>query len=64
VDSRLIVGGVVLVILLIFVFQNTYETELTFLFFDFTAPLWLMLAITVVVSLAIGFLLGRRRQRD
>jgi LPXTG-motif cell wall-anchored protein len=64
VDSRLIVGGIVLVALLIFVFQNTDETPLTFLFFDFTAPLWLMLAITVAISLGIGFLLGRRRRRE
>ncbi len=64
VDSRLIVGGIVLVALLIFVFQNTDETPLTFLFFDFTAPLWLMLAITVAISLGSGFLLGRRRRRE
>jgi uncharacterized integral membrane protein len=61
VDGRLVVGGIVLVLLLVFVFQNTYDTALNFLFFEFTAPLWLMLAITVVISLGIGFLLGRRR---
>jgi uncharacterized integral membrane protein len=65
VDGRLIVGGIVLVVLLVFVFQNTDETPLHFLFFDFSAPLWLMLALTVVISLAVGFLLGRRsRNRD
>jgi len=60
-DGRLIVGAIVLVFLLIFVFQNTDDTPLNFLFFEFTAPLWLMLAITVVVSLGVGFLVGRRR---
>jgi uncharacterized integral membrane protein len=63
VDGRLIVGGIVLVLLLFFVFQNTEEKTLNFLFFDITAPMWLMLAITVVISMAIGFLLGRRRTK-
>jgi uncharacterized integral membrane protein len=65
VDGRLVVGGIVLVLLVVFIAQNTYETPLNFLFFDFSAPLWLMLAITVVLSLGIGYLLGRRgRRRD
>ena len=62
IDGRLVVGGIVLVVLLVFVLQNTDETPLNFLFFDFSAPLWLMLALTVVISLAVGFLLGRRSQ--
>jgi uncharacterized integral membrane protein len=63
IDGRLVVGGIILVLLIVFIAQNTYETPLNFLFFDFSAPLWLMLAITVVLSLGIGFLLGRRAAR-
>lgn len=63
IDSRVVVGIVVLVVLLVFVFQNTEETPLHFLFFDFSAPLWLMLGLTVLLSLGVGYLLGRRRRR-
>lgn len=62
VDGRLIVGGVLLVGLLVFVFQNTDDAALNFLMFEFTAPLWLMLAITIAVAVGIGFVLGRRRR--
>lgn len=60
VDARLVVAVVVAVLLLAFVFQNTESVGLHWLFFDFSAPLWVMLAITVVVSLGIGWLLGHR----
>lgn len=63
IDGRLVVGAILLVVLLVFVFQNTDDTALTFLFFDFNAPLWLMLAITLVISLGIGFVLGRRARK-
>jgi uncharacterized integral membrane protein len=60
-----VVGAIVLVLLIVFIAQNPDDTRLHFLFFDFSAPLWLMLAITVVLSLGIGYLLGRRgRRRD
>jgi uncharacterized integral membrane protein len=62
-DGRVVAGGIVLVLLAIFVIQNTNETGLTFLFWEFSWPLWLTLALTIVISLAIGFLLGRRGRK-
>jgi uncharacterized integral membrane protein len=64
VDGRLVVGAIVLVLLVVFIAQNTEDAQLHFLFFDFTASLWLMLTITVVLSLGVGFLLGRRARRS
>ncbi|WP_208028941.1 lipopolysaccharide assembly protein LapA domain-containing protein [Rhabdothermincola sediminis] len=63
VDARLVGGAVILLALLAFVGQNREEVPFTFLFLQFTAPLWLMLAGTVVLALLVGFLAGRRSRR-
>ncbi|MEJ5255671.1 MAG: LapA family protein [Acidimicrobiales bacterium] len=63
IDARLVLGLVILLALIAFVVQNRNDVALTFLFFEFTAPLWLMLAATVVLSLVVGFLAGRRSRR-
>ncbi len=51
------------VAVLVFISQNTDTASLDFLVFSFEAPLWLMLAVLVVVSMAIGVLVGRRSAR-
>jgi uncharacterized integral membrane protein len=63
IDARLVGGGVILLALVAFVGQNREEVPFTFLFLQFTAPLWLMLAGTVVLALLVGFLAGRRSRR-
>jgi uncharacterized integral membrane protein len=63
IDARAVIGVLVLVGLLAFVFQNTNRVGFNFLIFDFTAPLWLMLGVTVLLSMGLGFLLGRRSRR-
>jgi len=61
----LIGGGVLLALLLIFIFQNTADTEFKFLFWSFTLPLWLVLLITAVVAFLVGqfALMWRRHSR-
>jgi uncharacterized integral membrane protein len=60
VDARTVIGVLVLLGLLAFVLQNTYRVPFNFLIFDFTAPLWLMLTITLMLALLVGYLIGRR----
>ena len=64
-NGFLIGGGILLVLLLIFVFQNTADTQFKFLFWSFTLPLWLVLLITAVVAFVIGqfALMWRRHKR-
>lgn len=42
-----------------FIAQNTEETELRWLMLDFSAPLWVMLAIVMAIAFVIGILVGR-----
>lgn len=63
IDARLVIGLVILLALIAFVVQNRLDVALSFLFLEFTAPLWLMLAATVVLSLVVGYLAGRRSRR-
>jgi len=62
-----IVGlGIIAVLLVVFIVQNTDETPVTVLFWDVTAPLWMVLLGTAVVALVIAELAGivRRRSRS
>jgi len=63
VDGRIIVGLIVLVLIVIFVMQNRQDVELTLFVFDFTTPLWIGLLVTVLLSMGVGFLLGRGRYK-
>jgi len=64
-NGFLIGGGILLVLLLVFIFQNTADTSFKFLFWSFTFPLWLGLLITAVVAFVIGqlALMWRRHKR-
>jgi len=64
-NGLLIGGGVLLALLLIFIFQNTADTRFKFLFWSFTLPLWLVLLITALVAFVIGqlALMWRRHKR-
>jgi uncharacterized integral membrane protein len=50
-NGGLIGAGVLAVLLVIFVFQNTDDVPVTFYFWTFTGPLWLVLLATIVVGL-------------
>ncbi len=52
---------------MIFVLQNTDSTSITLLVFDVTFPLWLVLAVTIALSVGVGYMLGSRgkvRRKD
>jgi uncharacterized integral membrane protein len=69
-DGRQVSGGIIasltgLVVLLIFVFQNTEDVEFQFLTVDFSWPLWLYTIVTALFGALIWFGLGvaRRHRR-
>ena len=62
ITPKQVTGGVLGLLLLVFVLQNTDSTSITLLVFDVTFPLWLVLAATFLLSVGIGYLLGSRRR--
>lgn len=47
---------------LVFVFQNTDDTTFDFLWFNFSAPLWVMLVVFMLVGAIAFWGLARRRR--
>lgn len=62
-SGKVIGAGIAGLVLLVFVLQNTQTTTITMLLFDVSFPLWLVLAGTIVISAAIGYVLGSRSRR-
>lgn len=52
--AHLVAGAVLGAALLSFVLQNTANVSLSWLFFSFSAPLWLLVIIIVGASLGLG----------
>jgi uncharacterized integral membrane protein len=60
----LIIAGVVAVLLVVFMLQNTDEQEISFLLFEGTIPLWMALLLAAIggaIVGQIGMWLWRRR---
>lgn len=65
--TPLLVAVVLVVVLGVFVVQNTESTEVTWLVFDRAAPLWLVILIAAVAGALLTEVAGwlmRRRRRD
>jgi drug/metabolite transporter (DMT)-like permease len=60
---RQIIGGTVAVVLLVFIAVNNETTDVSFVFFEASLPLWVVLAVTAVLALGVGMLLGSRRTK-
>ena len=65
--EKLIVVAIVAVALAAFVVQNTKDTPVSWLMFDESAPLWIVIVISAVagavLSEAAGWLIRRIRRR-
>ena len=61
VSPKLIIGIVIAVVALLFVFQNTSTGHFNFLFFDLKAPRWLWLLGVFAAGFATGWLVSRHR---
>ena len=66
IDPKYFGGVVSLVVLLLFVFQNTEKTQVEFLWLDITMPLFLLLILTSGLAILIVLLLQRlsRKRRS
>jgi uncharacterized integral membrane protein len=54
--------GIVAILTLVFIFENTRHTEIRVLIPEVTMPLWLALLVTAVIGFVCGgYVFGRRR---
>lgn len=60
-SAKFIVLGIVVVLIVLFVLQNTDEVQLDFLFLDGVFPLWTMLLVMAVLGFVGGWYFGRIR---
>ncbi len=61
VSPRLVAGAVLVVLLIVFVFENTRQTKIRFILPEVTAPLWVALLGAALVGALAGALLTRHR---
>jgi uncharacterized integral membrane protein len=62
--GRLIVVAVIVVIVAVFVLQNGADTEMSFLWFEFTWPAWLVILLSLVIGVVAGLLIGAYARRS
>lgn len=63
VGTKLLVAAILAGLLLLFALQNLAEVELTFLVWTFQSRRFVVIAFSVVVGLAIGWMIGRMSRR-
>lgn len=61
--GRLIVVAVIAVVILVFILQNGAGVRLSFLWFDFTWPAWLVIILSLVLGVVAGLLIGAYARR-
>ena len=59
----LIVSGIVGVLALIFIFQNSEQQDVNFLFFSATVPLSVVIIISMMLGAVLGWFFGYMRRR-
>jgi uncharacterized integral membrane protein len=61
--GRLIIVAVIAVIAIVFILQNGADTQMNFLWFEFTWPAWLVIILTLVIGVIAGLLIGAYARR-
>ena len=68
INARMVLGALAAIALIVFIAQNTDETRVNFLGWDWELPLFLLLLITIVLSVVcteiVSWYMGRRRWRN
>lgn len=62
-NGRQIGGGIIAVLLIVFIAANSKTVPVSLVFVSAELPMWLVLAITAVLGVGIGMLLGSRRAK-
>jgi uncharacterized integral membrane protein len=57
------IAAVIAVVAVVFIFQNNNDGRFHFLWFDFTAPLWLWLLVIFGAGVCTGLLIASRRAK-
>jgi len=64
ISPKQIIGAIIVVLALIFVFQNSATRSVHFLFWKMSMPTWIWLLIVFIAGIAVGLLLPRMRARS
>jgi uncharacterized integral membrane protein len=64
ITPRRVVIALLVVAAVIFIVQNTSETDVSWLFLGFSAPLWLLTVVLLGVGFVVGWLVGRPSRSD
>jgi len=59
INSHIVIGAVIAALLIIFILQNRASTSIHFLFFSFSAPLWLIIVIVAVLAALLDGVVSR-----
>jgi len=62
-SPKVIVGAIIAVLALVFVFQNTDRKTVNFLWMDFNAPAWMWLLVIFLAGSFVGYMFARRQAR-
>jgi len=64
ITPRRVVAALLVAAAAAFVLQNTDTIDVSWLFFGFSAPLWLVTVILLGVGFVVGWFVGRPNRRD
>lgn len=63
VSPRMIIGGILAVLAVVFVFQNTDSAKLKIIFFTVEMPRWIAFLVLLVIGAIIGYIFRRSREK-
>lgn len=63
ISPRMIIGAILAVLAVVFVFQNTDSAKLKIIFFTVEMPRWIAFLVLLVIGAIIGYLFRRSRDR-
>ena len=62
--GRQIIAAIIVVVALLFIFQNTKTGDFHLLWFDFKAPVWFWMLVVFCGGVATGLLFAGRRAKQ